>query len=89
LSICKESWIASVRFYMTRENLRRRPSRGNTWLILTAGRSDFWIGRNCKTVFRDNAKWNLEFWGQITGWLDFRVRKESRGYGQRDRKSVH
>ena len=24
----------------------------------------------------DNTKWNLEFWGQMTGWLDFRVGKE-------------
>jgi hypothetical protein len=24
----------------------------------------------------DNAKRNLGFWGQMTGWLDFRVGKE-------------
>ena len=33
--------------------------------------------RNRRTVFRDNAKWNLEFWGQMTGCLDFRIGKES------------
>jgi hypothetical protein len=29
--------------------------------------------RNCRTVFGWIAEWNLEFRGQMTGWLDFRV----------------
>ena len=33
------------------------------------------LRRNCRTVFKDNAKWNLGLWGQLTGWLDFCVRE--------------
>ena len=47
-------------------------------MILTAGRSDWWIETGTAEPFStDNAKWNLEFWGQMTGWLDFRVGEEN------------
>ena len=37
------------------------------------------LRRICRTVFRNIANWNLEFWGQMTGWLDFRVGKVFEG----------
>ena len=73
-------------FYMMRGNCGRRPSEGNSVLILKAGRWVWWIDRYCRTVFRDNAKWNLEFWGQMTGWLNFWVGK---AIWFMDRASVH
>jgi hypothetical protein len=57
-------------------NCEGRFLKGNSGLILEAVRSDWWTDRNCRTVFRDNAKWNLGFWGQMKGWLDFWVEKE-------------
>jgi hypothetical protein len=64
---------------MMRGNCGRRPQGGNSALILTAGRWGFWIDRNCRNVLRDNAKWNLEFWGQMTGCLNFRFGKVFEG----------
>ena len=51
-------------------------------MILRAGRSGWWIETELQNRFQpDIPKWNLEFWGQMTGCLDFRVGKEKWGNG--------
>ena len=75
-SILEGSWNANARSYLMRGNCGRRLSRGNSASILTAGRSGWWIDRNCRTVFDLISVLDLEFWPQMTGWQDFWVGKE-------------
>jgi hypothetical protein len=61
---------------MLRRNCGGWLSIGNSAFILRTMRSGWWIENGtAEPFFRNNKKWNLEFWGQMTGCLDFRVGK--------------
>ena len=80
--IAKDVSIASVRSYMMKGNCGRWRLKGNSALILIAGRSGWWIETELQNRFQLKCEMEFGILGSDDGLAEFSGWKESFwGYG--------
>ena len=70
---------------MMRGNCGRRRLRGNSALILTAGRSGWWIETELQNRFQGQCEMEFGILGSDDGLAGFSGWERKWGYGQEDR----
>ena len=88
LSTWDGNWNANVRSYSMRGNCGRRLLRNNSGLILTAGRSGWWIDQELQNRFRLDFRFGFGMLTADDGLPEFSGWGRKWGY-ERNWESVH